>query len=131
MLPDGGSPADWLRHARSDVALSRTATGADVLLEALCFHAQQAAEKALKAVLVAHNLRPPRTHNLRVLVELLPDEVPVPTEAEEAAALTDYAVMARYPGEHEPVEPAEREHATRLAESIVNWAETQVALIDD
>ncbi len=45
-----GSPADWLRHAASDLKLARIARPPEVLLEALCFHAQQAAEKALKAV---------------------------------------------------------------------------------
>lgn len=46
----GGSPDDWLRHAYSDLELARVALPAKVLLELLCFHAQQAAEKSLKAV---------------------------------------------------------------------------------
>ena len=45
-----GSPQDWLRHARSDLALSRMPKTRAVLYQHLCFHAQQAAEKALKAV---------------------------------------------------------------------------------
>jgi len=48
-----GSPADWLRHAYSDLALASTMPLPQILLEQLCFHAQQAAEKALKAILVA------------------------------------------------------------------------------
>ena len=46
--PQPGSPDDWLRHARSDLALARSRKGRDVLYEHLCFHAQQAAEKAIK-----------------------------------------------------------------------------------
>lgn len=42
-----GSPADWLRHAYSDLALASMTPRPPVLPEQLCFHAQQAAEKAL------------------------------------------------------------------------------------
>ena len=50
--PTPGSPEDWLRHARSDLALAQQWQVPDVLLAALCFHAQQTVEKSLKAVLV-------------------------------------------------------------------------------
>lgn len=40
-----GSPADWLRYAYSDLALAGITPLPQVLLEQLCFHAQQAAEK--------------------------------------------------------------------------------------
>jgi len=43
-----GSPADWLQHAQSDLALARTTPLPPILSEELCFHAQQAAEKAIK-----------------------------------------------------------------------------------
>ena len=47
-----GSPQDWLRHARSDLALAGVPKTGKVLYAHLCFHAQQAAEKALKGVLL-------------------------------------------------------------------------------
>ena len=48
-----GSADDWLRHAESDLSLAQIKrNGDEILIETLCFHAQQAAEKALKAVLV-------------------------------------------------------------------------------
>jgi HEPN domain-containing protein len=50
------------------------------LLEGLCFHAQQAAEKALKAVLIAKGIPPPKTHNIRILLDLLPQDVILPKE---------------------------------------------------
>ena len=90
MPPDSDGPGggeDWLRHARSDLALA-SAVGpvGDILAETLCFHAQQAAEKALKA--------------------------------ESVVGLTDYAVTTRYPGETEPVDPAELEESIRLAQAV-------------
>jgi len=50
--PEPGSPADWLRYAHSDLVLAETPPPTGVLLELLCYHAQQAAEKALKAALL-------------------------------------------------------------------------------
>ncbi len=62
---------------------------ADILLETLCYHAQQAAEKSIKAVLLSHSVAVPKTHNLKVLLELLPTTCPVPEVVGQAAALTD------------------------------------------
>jgi len=45
-----GSPSDWLRRARSDLALAKMPLPDGTLYEDLCFHAQQAAEKAIKSV---------------------------------------------------------------------------------
>jgi len=118
-----GSPADWLRHARSDLALSHTAIIPEILLEALCFHAQQAAEKALKAVLIAKGIAPPRTHNIRTLLDLLPPAEALHHDLQSAAGLSDYAVMSRYPAAIEPVSEAEYREAVRLAEAVVAWAE--------
>ncbi len=47
-----GSAEDWLRYAKSDLEPARIEKPEGVLLENLCFHAQQAAEKTLKAVLI-------------------------------------------------------------------------------
>ena len=83
------------------------------------YHAQQAAEKALKAVLVSLDIEFPRTHNIRTLLDLLPGEIPTPSKILEAASLTDYAVLSRYPGYQEPIEQAEYQKAMSLAESVV------------
>lgn len=122
-----GSPVDWLRYARSDLALSRTARTPEILLETLCFHAQQAAEKALKAVLVAKGIAPPRTHNIGTLLDLLPPDVS-PADLRDAASLTDYAVMSRYPAALEPVSEEEYREVVQLAEAVVSWSERAVSL---
>jgi HEPN domain-containing protein len=118
-----GSPGDWLLHARSDLALAKISPPEDVMLEGLCFHAQQAAEKALKALLVSLNLEFPRTHNIGTLLDLLHEAVSVPSEVEEAASLTDYAVMTRYPGDTEPVDGDEYNQAIGLAEGVTDWVQ--------
>ena len=126
MLPkavEPGEPGDWLRHAWSDLDLARVGQNSRILLEDLCFHAQQAAEKALKAVLVFRSVPFPKTHNIRTLMDLLPEDLNLREEAERAAILTDYAVLTRYPGDLEPVTEEEYLEAIRIAETVVQWAE--------
>ena len=121
-----GSPVDWLRHADSDLEIARITQSSRILLEGLCFHAQQAAEKALKAVLVAHAISFPRTHNIATLLDLFPQDIVPPLDVEAAASLTDYAVLTRYPGNFEPITDEEYNEAVRLAEGVVDWAKTLI-----
>jgi HEPN domain-containing protein len=126
MPPEGwlsGSPLDWLRYAHSDLELALVGRSPHVLLEELCFHAHQAAEKAIKAVLVAKGISFPKTHNIRILLDLLPRDLILPPEGEDAVSLTDYAVTCRYPADVEPVDEQEYQEAMRLAAAIVQWAE--------
>jgi HEPN domain-containing protein len=118
-----GSPADWLRRANSDLALACGRLRRGVLTEDLCFHAQQAVEKSLKAVLISKGIEFPRTHNLRMLIDALPENVFCDPILDSSAALTDYAVSARYPGEVEEVTRQELKTARHIAREVVAWAE--------
>ena len=134
MPPDVLSPEDpreWLRRARSNLARARLGHGQpDVLLEDLCFDAQQAAEKALKALFVLKNAAVPRTHSIAdLLTALTPLGLDIPGEIQKAASLTDYAVAARYPGPSEPVLAEDFEAAVELAQAVVTWA-TGIVLHD-
>jgi HEPN domain-containing protein len=73
-----GSPAQWLAYALSDLEVAEGPAGDNVLASTLCFHAQQAVEKSLKAVLVHRGIGFPRTHNLGVLMDLLPADCSPP-----------------------------------------------------
>jgi HEPN domain-containing protein len=65
---------------------------------AVCFHAQQAAEKYLKAALVACGLTPPYTHDLTDLLTRAADIAPsLAAFVDEADLLSVYAVDIRYP----------------------------------
>jgi HEPN domain-containing protein len=119
-------PREWLNRARSNLARSRVRQP-DVYLEDLCFDAQQASEKSLKALLIARRIRFPFTHNLGELIALLQqDGVVIPESVLQAAALTDYAVEARYPGPSEPVRPDQHTRAVALAEAVVQWVAQQI-----
>jgi HEPN domain-containing protein len=94
--------------------------------ELLCFHAQQAAEKAIKAVLIAHGIEPPRTHNITALINLLPPEAPLREDVLASRGLTSYAAITRYPGQAGEVSEEDYREAVRLAEAVVAWAEEMI-----
>jgi HEPN domain-containing protein len=123
MQPEPGSPRDWLDDATSDLALATSTSDRPVRWAHRCFRAQQAAEKALKAVLIRHGIDPPRTHNLGALLDSLPAEVASPPSPEAVVSLSRYAAATRYPGSFEPVTGAHFDEALRLAEAVVEWAE--------
>ena len=125
-MPQPGSPEDWLWRAGSDLALACISKPDGVLLEELCFHSQQAAEKSIKGILVYQRISFPKTHNIRTLLDLLPDNLSLPSGLEEAVILSDYAVSTRYPGIYEPVDETEYEEAIRLAKRVFGWAETMI-----
>lgn len=122
------SPKAWLERARSDLALARVALDTeDVLPADACFHAQQCAEKALKAFLVHLGVPFPRTHVLELLVDLAKGEgIDVPLALDEAIELTQYAVETRYPGAWEPVENDEARSAVARASAVLAWVEGEV-----
>jgi HEPN domain-containing protein len=123
-LRSGSDPGEWLRRARSNLSRCRSDSRLpDVLFEDLCFDAQQAAEKAIKAV-VLEGRRVPRTHDLAELVNLVTATgVEVPRDVQEAKRLTPYAVAGRYPGVSEDASEGEYREALAIAERVVAWAE--------
>jgi len=121
--PVPGSAEDWLARAEGDLALARAPLPEGAFYEDLCFHAQQAAEKALKGVYQYYNRRFRYIHDLDELITGLQNEgVIVPAEVVDAAVLTSYAWEARYPGLSEPIEVEEYREALRQAELVVSWA---------
>ena len=121
-------PREWLNRAKSNLA--RTKLGNDtpvVYLEDLCFDAQQAAEKAIKAVLLHRNVSFPYIHDLAELLALVEGSgAPVPQAVKEAVQLTPFAAEERYPGLEEPVTRKEYENAVTISETVVRWAQEQI-----
>jgi len=94
-------------------------------LEDLCFDAQQASEKALKAVLIEYRIEFPYVHDLAYLISLVENtNVHIPDEVRRAAKLSRYAVESRYPTLEEPVTETEYDEALDIAEAVVKWAES-------
>jgi HEPN domain-containing protein len=121
-------PREWLNRAHSNLARAREGFSIPgVYLEDLCFDAQQAAEKAIKAILIHLNIPFAYVHDLALLlaaVEQAGQEVP--PAIRQAARLTRYAVATRYPGLSEPVTREEYEEAVNIAEEVVRWAQEMI-----
>ena len=96
MPPD--RPEVLLRKAKQDeLAVEKLLDDRDIEDDLIGFHAQQAAEKMLKAVLAARQVDYPKTHNLRVLVELLSAEgIRLPEKLAEIDRLTQFGTTFRY-----------------------------------
>lgn len=124
-LCDPSDPWEWIRRAPSNLARARSHPGdPEVLYEDLCFDAQQAAEKAIKAIFVSRQIDFPKTHSIAGLFTLASQHaISVPDDLREAADLTRYAVTARYPRAGEEVTPHQHEEAMALADKVVKWAE--------
>ena len=106
------------------LAVERALSGEPVLGDQAAFHSQQAAEKAFKAFLAAHDHPFAKTHNLERLVRLCQGIDPAVVGFMEAAyTLNPYVTQFRYPGG--PLEPAleearGRRPLARLSSSFVN-----------
>ncbi|MBA3426884.1 MAG: HEPN domain-containing protein [Rubrobacter sp.] len=89
----------WIRFAREDLEIAELILEQGSVPRAACFNAQQAAEKALKALLIARDKDFPKTHELFGLSRLLPEDFDVGVTDEELVSLGKWAVQPRYPGD--------------------------------
>ena len=91
-------------------------------LAALGFHAQQAAEKALKAVAVSLGLEVLRTHDLAALGQAILDcGTALPLSVDQLRGLNPFAVEYRYDDELIPA--ISREALAGMLAAIMDWAE--------
>ena len=114
-----------LRKAASDLSAARAlARDADQQDDVVGFHAQQAVEKSLKAVLAVRGFEIPRTHDLDLLTRL------VARDSDDAAGalagakdLSPWAVATRY----DDIEATlDRDAAIGVAEKSLIWARERV-----
>jgi HEPN domain-containing protein len=122
MSPQFEEARRFLRLARRDhgtFTLLLSLPQAD--LAALGFHAQQSAEKALKAVIVMTGIAVPRTHDLAALgVALQLKGVNLPLSLDDLRLLNPFAVEFRYDDEMVPAVP--RDFLAHLLETLMRWA---------
>ncbi len=111
----------WFAYAQEDLS------GAQALLEAktqparqVCWFAQQAAEKAFKALLILHQIEFPRTHDLDVLRNLLPPGMHGRKPLPDVAELSEWAVEARYPGNWREPNRTDAERALAAATAVLD-----------
>ena len=117
----------WLAYARNDLAAAERLHRPPSLRSEVCFHCQQAAEKALKAYLVRLGTeRVPRTHDLEYMSRLIAEAGGQPPPAQSTEYLHDFAVVPRYPGTVPPTEE-EAEQALAHAHTVVAFVERAIS----
>jgi HEPN domain-containing protein len=107
----------WIEFADDDLRLAQHAltlsTGVPYRL--IAYHAQQCAEKYIKAYLVFHKVDFLFTHNIGYLIEEVARQTSWKPDFEKAKDLTPYAITARYPGLFDEVSVSEAQNAIRIA----------------
>jgi HEPN domain-containing protein len=114
---------EWLARAERDLQAAQNELHATVPLpEMSAYHAQQAAEKAMRAFLTAHSVPFPYTHDL-VQLQARCEAIQSSFASFLAAAqtLNPYATLFRYPGGPLAPPPQEAEQALDLADGIVQF----------
>jgi HEPN domain-containing protein len=124
MPPDDARLQDaraWLAKAELDLkaAAHEMTAPAEALWGDVMFHAQQAAEKSMKAFLAWHDVPFRKTHNLEELGQqcVMVDAMLAPV-SDQAAPLSEYAWKFRYPGEASEPDRVEAEAALAAARSV-------------
>ena len=109
----------WLEKARSDLYATERLLDGNGPYDAACFHAQQAIEKAMKALLALSGQPIPRTHDLDELQRACNIVQPIPElQSLDLSEATDYAVQLRYDIEFWP-EKETAVQAQALAQQVV------------
>jgi len=86
---------------------------------AVAFHAQQAAEKFLKAFLVRWQIEFPKTHDLQQILSLVAkQDRDLAGSLRDVVTLTPYGVQVRYPGQFPDVTPRDAREALELARQV-------------
>jgi HEPN domain-containing protein len=111
---------EWVTKADNDLktAAHTLKLGDKCPADTVCFHAQQCVEKYIKAFLVVLEIEFPRTHDIEILISLIPRSIRLSLTVEEQRRLTEYATIMRYPGPYEPILLSEAKQAVKLARLV-------------
>ena len=118
----------WIAHAEEDFSAAKAlARLRKPLLSGTCFHAQQSAEKYLKALLIYKDEDFPKTHDLPTLNTMC-NKAGVITglDLQQLVDLTEHAVRRRYPGNQPTHEEAKE--AIQIAGAVRRFARSFLGL---
>jgi len=112
-----GLVARWIAKAESDYGTAEwLLKNADPFREQIAFHCQQAAEMYLKGFLTRHGASHPKTHDIRLLVNLSARVEPeIATTLRDLDYLTPYGVETRYPSDFPDMLPGDEVRVFALA----------------
>ena len=121
--------AAWLQFAADDLDTARVLLGAmPSRVRQSLFHAQQTAEKSLKAFLIWHEQQFPLTHDLSRLPRLCVSiDSGIATGVEPALDLTQFAARFRYPGEDDVPSIEEAQLWVAAAAGVLDCVSIRIA----
>ena len=118
----------WLRWADEDLALAEhTAADPDVVPRGACVWAHQAAEKALKALLILRDIDPPKLHDLDRLAQRLPDDEGSAFVPIELPELTRWSIEGRYPADLDEATHADGLKAIAIARQVLDVVRPRIS----
>ena len=118
-----GDPIDpqrWLQYAEDELQLATTARAASsrASVRESCWHSQQAAEKAIKALLLLTTGRFERSHRLAQLADLLPEPWAGRIPRQGLLRLSVWYIESRYPGDYPEPTSADAAEAEAIARTV-------------
>lgn len=117
----------WWRYAEDDLTVAeQLAQSPEPVFHTICFASQQAVEKALKTALVFVQVDVPRTHEIDLIRDLLPDDWALREAASDVGWLSVWAIAGRYPGNLPEAQAADAERALSSARGIVHIARSDL-----
>ncbi len=114
---------EWIKRSQSNLVRAKAGKTSEMIVyEDLVFDCQQAAEKALKSLLISIDIKFPSTHSIARLIEILSlNKIDVPKKVQDSVFLTEYAVNTRYPGSYEVVTENDYQEALVASKNVFNW----------
>lgn len=120
---------NWIFRAKEDIAVidNLYKTDPHIYASTICFHAQQAVEKFLKAFLVYHNIDFPRTHDVDFLL-LECKKIDSIDFNVDLGSLSDFGVNIRYPDDFYVPDKEETVKYRDIAHAIQEIVEKKINL---
>lgn len=120
----------WLDRAAGDLKTAQHTlklSDRECPFETVCFHAQQCAEKSLKAFLTFHGVIFEKTHDLKELLRLSDRIEKLSSKLGKLGRLNSYAVEARYPEAFEEMTRSQADHAVALAQKTYEVIQSRLS----
>jgi len=110
----------WIEKAENDlINAEHTLTMTEKCpFDTVCFHAQQCAEKYLKAFLLSRSIEFPKTHDLRLLIQMVHVDDKLDLDLPRVLGLNRYSIESRYPDDFEAFTRQEAEEAVKIARQV-------------
>ncbi len=106
----------WVQKAEHDFLAAKntlplTQKG---LADIVCYHSQQCVEKYIKALLIVQGVVFPKTHDLRILLELTQKHTQLSADIRQVLLLNRYVIESRYPGNWDEITEKEAAEALNI-----------------